>query len=63
MAGSSAVIIEVTFTDTETGDVIAQPQFYRSAGALSGGRSIGVSDNRMLEEIVDDIVSYAKLNM
>lgn len=62
MAGSSAVLIEVSFIDRSTGDVVAKPQFYRSAGAYSGGYSMGASDNMMLDEVARDIIHYAHIN-
>ena len=62
MAGSSAVLMKVTFRDASTGEVLQAPQFYRSAGAYSGSWSMGVADNRMLEDVAKDVVNYAKLN-
>jgi len=37
MAGSSAVLMKVTFRDVATGEVIAAPEFYQQAGAWAGG--------------------------
>ena len=62
MAGSSAVLMQVTYRDSSTGQIIANPEFYRKAGAWSGSWSIGVTDNKMLEYIAQDVVSYSLYN-
>ena len=62
MAGSSAVLMQVTFRDSSNGEIIADPEFYRSAGAFAGGWSIGAADNKMLEYIAQDIVNYCSFN-
>lgn len=62
MAGSSAVLMEATFTDSSTGNVIAHPDFYREAGAHSGGWTVGGTDNKMLILISKDLADYAKAN-
>ena len=62
MAGSSAVLMQATFRDSSTGALIADPEFYRSAGAYAGAWSIGSTDNRMLEDIAQDIVKYCSFN-
>lgn len=63
MAGSSAIKMKVTFTDNASGQVVAQPEFFRAANAFGGAMSMGASDNAMLDQIVQDICSYAKLNL
>lgn len=60
MAGSSAVLMQVTYRDAETGQVLAQPEFYRQANAFSG--PLGIADNRMLDEIAQDVVNYSVSN-
>ena len=60
MAGSSAVLMQVTYRDSSTGQIIANPEFYRKAGAFSGG--FGIADNEMLEEIAKDVVAYSLYN-
>lgn len=62
MAGSSAVLMQTTYRDSSTGKVIADPEFYRQAGAYSGAWTIGSTDNKMLEEIAQDVVNYTNLN-
>jgi hypothetical protein len=56
MAGSSAMNMRVTFTDIESGAVIAEPIFWASASAYSG--PFGVADNAMLGKIAADVGNY-----
>ena len=63
MAGSSAVLMKVTFLNSETGKVVAEPEFYRAANGMGGGYSIGATDNLMLDQIAQDIALYAKMNL
>lgn len=62
MAGSSAVLMQVTYRDSASGEVVADPEFYRAANAYSGGWSVGVTDNKMLEDIANDAVQYTRYN-
>ena len=62
MAGSSAVLMQVSYRDSATGEVIADPEFYRVGNAYSGGWSIGASDNKMLKDVAVDVVNYARFN-
>ena len=62
MAGSSAVLMQATFTDSSTGKIIADPEFYRSAGAYAGGWTVGATDNHMLADIARDVIDYTTLN-
>ena len=62
MSGSSAVLMKVTYKDLGTGDILTAPEFYRSANAMGGAYSMGVSDNAMLDSIVQDVCNYTKLN-
>lgn len=62
MAGSSAVIIDVTFRDAETGEVIATPEFYQHANAYAGAWTIGTMDNAMLIRIAELIADYTRNN-
>jgi len=63
MAGSSAVLMKVTYADADTGKVVGAPEFYRAASAMAGGYSVGSSDNMMLTEIARDIANYTRLNL
>lgn len=62
MAGSSAVLMKVSFVDSATGEEIAAPEFYRAASSMGGGYSMGATDNLMLEQIAQDAADYAKMN-
>jgi hypothetical protein len=62
MAGSSAVIIDVSFRDAETGEVIAEPEFYQHANASAGGWSVGGADNAMLNRMATLIMEYVQSN-
>ena len=61
MAGSSAVLMQVDYIDKASGNVLANPQFYRSANAWGGG-GMGISDNMMLNEISQDVLNYTMYN-
>lgn len=62
LAGSSAVIMKVRYTDKATGDVIAEPQFFQRAAAMSGAWTIGAQDNNMLKRIVGVMSNYTQRN-
>jgi len=50
LAGSSGVLMRVTFRD-QAGKVVAQPEFFQRASAMSGGFTLGVQDNLMLTRV------------
>ena len=50
LAGSSGVLMRVTFRD-QAGKVIATPEFFQRASAMSGGFTLGVQDNLMLTRV------------
>src|SRR5690606_35710420 len=62
MAGSSAVLMGVTYRDSKTGEVIAAPEFLRVGNAYAGAWSMGASDNQMLETVAMDVVHYSTAN-
>jgi hypothetical protein len=61
-AGSSAVILNVTITEKETGKVIATPTFYAHAAAMGGTWTFGVTDNLMLVRIASRFTDYLVAN-
>ena len=61
-AGSSAVLMKVTYTDTSTGEVLVETEFYRAANAMGGAYSMGATDNQMLEAVAQDIANYSLAN-
>ena len=58
MAGSSAVVLKAKFTEKETGKLIANPEFYSKASAMSGAYSFGGNDNAMLRRIANWFAVY-----
>ena len=62
LAGSSAVVMKVRIYDSESGDTIAEPEFYQRAAAMGGAYTIGVTDNLMLVRIANLLVEYLKSN-
>lgn len=61
LAGSSGVLMRVTFRD-ETGKVIATPEFFQRAGAMSGAFTLGVNDNMMLTRVAQLASNYIVAN-
>jgi hypothetical protein len=61
LAGSSGVLMSVTFRDN-TGKVIATPQFFQRTAAFSGGFTLGVQDNMMLTRVANLASGYIIAN-
>lgn len=61
LAGSSGVLMRVTFRD-EKGNVIANPQFFQRTAAFSGGFTLGVQDNIMLTRVANLASAYIIAN-
>jgi len=61
LAGSSGVLMRVTFRDN-TGKVIATPQFFQRTQAFSGGFTLGVQDNLMLTRVANLTSNYIVAN-
>lgn len=51
MAGDSNIDLDLLITERETGQVIARPRVARSADAMTGGWSVGQSDENLLDYI------------
>lgn len=62
MAGGSDLLMQVTYRDSSTGEVIANPEFAEGNNAWSGSWSMGATDNRMRDEIVMEIMGYMSAN-
>jgi len=60
-AGSSGVLMRVTYRDQD-GKVVAQPQFFQRAGAMSGAFTLGVQDNLMLTRVAKLASDYTIAN-
>lgn len=61
LAGSSGVLMRVTFRDN-SGKVIATPEFFQRANAMSGGFTLGVQDNLMLTRVAKLASGYVIAN-
>jgi hypothetical protein len=61
-AGSSAVVMKVKYSEASTGKVIAYPEFFQRAAAMSGAFTFGGQDNAMLGRIVTLITDYSARN-
>lgn len=62
LAGSSAVVMKLRLVDATTNAVIAEPEFYQRAAAMSGAWTFGAQDNAMLSRIVEVSVQYLQRN-
>jgi hypothetical protein len=62
LAGSSAVVMKVRFSDAATGDIVAEPEFFQRAAAMGGAWSLGATDNNMLVRIADLAYQYIQNN-
>jgi hypothetical protein len=60
--GSSAVVLNVRYTDAATGKVIAEPVFYQRANLMGSGYSFGATDRDMLDRIASMITTYTSAN-
>ena len=47
-AGSSRILVKMKLTDQDTGQVIAEPEFYQHAKGMAGAWTFGAADNSML---------------
>lgn len=61
LVGSSGVLMRVTYRDQD-GKVVAEPQFFQRAGAMSGGFTLGVQDNLMLTRVAKLASAYTIAN-
>ena len=62
MAGGSDLVMQVTYRDSSTGEVIADPHFWRGNNAWSGGATWGTTDNQVRDAMVQSIVNYTAAN-
>ncbi|MFC7297325.1 hypothetical protein [Herminiimonas aquatilis] len=60
--GSSAVVLNVRYTDASSGKVIAEPVFYQHANMMGSGYSFGATDRDMLDRIASMITTYTSKN-
>lgn len=60
MAGSSVVVMDVSFENGAGGEPLSNPGFMRTAGAYTD--YMGVSSNRMLSDVAQDVTNYVIAN-
>lgn len=60
--GNSWALLRMRLTDKETGQVVAEPQFYQRAFAMAAGYSLGAADKLMLARLADMSAGYLKAN-
>jgi hypothetical protein len=62
MAGGSHLLVKVTFKDSHTSEIIADPQFFVSSDAWAGAGTIGAMDNQIRDRVVQEIAAYVNQN-
>jgi hypothetical protein len=62
MAGGSDIVMHVDYRDSSTGEIIANPDFWRGNNAWAGGYSWGAADNQIRDAVVGQIVTYTAGN-
>jgi hypothetical protein len=62
LAGDSHVTMHVRFVEQPGDVVIAEPEFYQRAAAMSGAWTVGAQDNDMLRRITKLVVEYLNAN-
>jgi hypothetical protein len=62
MAGGSDIVMHVDYRDSSTGEVIANPDFWKGNNAWSGDNSFGQTDNQIRDAAVAQIVLYTAAN-
>lgn len=61
-AGDSHVTMHVRFVEEPGHVVIAEPEFYQRAAALSGAWTMGAQDNDMLRRVTQIVADYMNAN-
>lgn len=62
MAGGSDLIMHVDYRDSSTGEIIANPDFWKGNNAWTGAHSWGSTDNQIRDAVVAQIVGYSTGN-
>jgi hypothetical protein len=62
MAGGSAVLVTVKISDAQTGEVLAEPEFYQHANRIAGAYSFGAADQAILGRVAAMITEYLRTN-
>ena len=61
-AGGSAVLVTVKFSDAQTGEVLAEPEFYQHANRIAGAWTFGTADKAILGRVAAMITDYMRTN-
>jgi hypothetical protein len=61
-AGGSAVLVTVKISDAETGEVIAEPEFYQHSKGIAGAWTFGAADGAMLIRVSVMVTNYLRDN-
>lgn len=61
-AGDTEILIRVSYRDASTGDLVAEPRFYRKADLFDATWSGGAKDLEARENLVKDVVDYTQAN-
>lgn len=61
-AGGSAVLMTVKLSDAQTGELIAEPEFYQHANKMGAAWSFGATDKAMLVRVAAMMVNYLQAN-
>jgi hypothetical protein len=62
MAGGSDIVMHVDFRDSSTGEIIANPDFWKGNNAWAGGWTMGGTDNQIRDAVVSQITAYSTGN-
>lgn len=62
LAGDSYVVMKLRIVEQPSGNVLAEPEFYQRAAAMSGAWTIGAQDKDMLHRIVTLTNLYLQSN-
>jgi hypothetical protein len=62
MAGGSAVLMTLKISDADTGEIIAEPEFYQHANKRGAGFTFGATDKSMLVRLSNMMTEYLRTN-
>ena len=62
MAGGSDLLMQVTYRDSATGEVIADPEVAAGSNAWAGAWTMGATDNQIRDGVVREIMGYTMAN-
>lgn len=62
LAGDSFVVLKVKITEQPSGTLVAEPEFYQRAAAMSGAWTVGAQDKDMLRRVATLVANYLSSN-